>query len=162
MKHELEIKTKTLHQPQNHGRRDSHHHHRNVPPGWGLLTPPQREIDTQKQCERTQGRLKLYTHIPSAHKKYHRGDRGSRHPRGSHRAYSHPPAHLGRGCARAGPSWASGGLEPARASGGAQASHRACGSTRSRRPPGCDTGCPYQSHPHTCSGPGPGLGGGPR
>ena len=156
----LKLKLKLKHQPQNHGRRDSHHHHRDVPPRWGLLTPPQREIDTQKQRERTQGRLKLYTHIPSAHKKYHRGDRGSRHPHGSHRAYSHPPTRLCRGCARAGPSWASGGLEPARASGGARASHRACGSTWSRRPPGCDTGCPYQSHPHTCSGPGPG--GGPR
>jgi hypothetical protein len=107
----LKLKLKLKHQPQNHGRRDSHHHHRDVPPRWGLLTPPQREIDTQKQRERTQGRLKLYTHIPSAHKKYHRGDRGSRHPHGSHRAYSHPPTRLCRGCARAGPSWASGGLE---------------------------------------------------
>ena len=73
MKHELEIKTRNLHQPENHGRRDSPHHHGDVPPRWGLLAPPQREIDTQKQRERTQSRLKPYFHIPSAHKKYRWG-----------------------------------------------------------------------------------------
>jgi hypothetical protein len=140
----LNLNLKLKHQPQNHGRRDSHHHHRNVPPRWGLLTPPQREIDTQKQRERTQSRLKPYTHlhIPSAHKKYHRGDRGSRHPHGSHRACTPRPTRLCRGCARAGPSWASGAHGPAQVSGGAQASRRACGSTRSHRPRGCDRGCP--------------------
>jgi hypothetical protein len=144
MKHELEIKTRNLHQPENHGRRDSPHHHGDVPPRWGPLAPPQREIDTQKQRERTQSRLKPYIHIPSAHKKYRWGGWGSRHPHGSHRAYSHPPTRLCRGCAPAGPSWASGGLEPARASGGARASHRACGSTQSHWPRGCDRGYPYR------------------
>ena len=71
MKHEPEIKTRNLHQPENHGRRDSPHHHRDVPPGRGLLAPPQREIDTQKQRERTQSRLKPYIHphILHAHRK---------------------------------------------------------------------------------------------
>jgi hypothetical protein len=75
MKHELEIKTKTLHQPHDHGRRDPSYHDGNVPPRWGLLAPPQREIHTQKQRERTQSRLKahIHLHIPPAHKKYRRG-----------------------------------------------------------------------------------------
>jgi hypothetical protein len=64
---------KLKHQPENHGRRDSPHHHGDVPPRWGPLAPPQREIDTQKQRERTQSRLKPYIHIPSAHKKYRWG-----------------------------------------------------------------------------------------
>jgi len=72
MKHEPEIKTRNLHQPENHGRRDSPHHHGNVPPRRGLLAPLQREIDTQKQRERTQSRLKahIHLHIPPAHRKY--------------------------------------------------------------------------------------------